>query len=131
MHDLGVIARVKIVDGEEVRGFKVVVGGGLGAVPRQAKVLDEFMAPEELLPTTQAIARIFGRHGEKKTRSRARLKFLIEKWGLDKFKTEVAAERAKLPKDDRWTDFVASIEKTQEKPKREPSEMPALNSCLF
>lgn len=127
MHDLGVTARVRQVDGVEQRGFKVVVGGGLGAVPRQAKVLDEFMAPEELLPTAQAIARIFGRHGEKKTRSRARLKFLIEKWGIEKFTEEVAAERAKLPHDDRWADFVASVEKTQEKPKREPGEMPALN----
>ena len=127
MHDLGVIAQVKEVDGTEVRGFKVVVGGGLGAVPRQAKILDEFMAPEELLPTTQAIARLFGKHGEKKTRSRARLKFLIEKWGMDRFKEEVAAERAKLPHDARWTEFTASIEKTQEKPKKEPGELPAIS----
>ncbi len=127
MHDYGVTARVREIDGQEVRGFKVVVGGGLGAVPRQAKVLDEFMAPEELLPTAQAIARIFGRHGEKKVRSRARLKFLIEKWGIDKFKEEVAVERAKLPHDDRWADFVDNVERTQEKPKKEPGVMPALN----
>ena len=126
MHDFGVTARVREVDGQEVRGFKVVVGGGLGAVPRQAKVFDEFMTPEELLPTMQAIARVFGRHGEKKVRSRARLKFLIEKWGIDKFKDEVAAERAKLPHDDRWTDFVASQEKSQETPKKEPGEMSTL-----
>ena len=127
MHDYGVTARVREVDGKEVRGFKVVVGGGLGAVPRQAKVLDEFMAPEELLPTVQAIARIFGRHGEKKVRSRARLKFLIDKWGIEKFQEEVAAERAKLPHDDRWSNFVESVEKTAEKPKNPPGEMPELN----
>jgi len=127
MHDYGVTARVREVDGKEVRGFKVVVGGGLGAVPRQAKVLDEFMAPEELLPTVQAIARVFGRHGEKKVRSRARLKFLIDKWGIEKFQEEVAAERAKLPHDDRWSNFVQSVEKTEEKPKNPPGEMPELN----
>ena len=127
MHDLGVTARVRTIDGTETRGLKVVVGGGLGAVPRQAKVFDEFMAPEELLPTAQAMARVFGRHGEKKTRSRARLKFLVEKWGMDKFKEEVLAERAKLPHDDRWSDFVASIEKSQEQPKKKPGEVRAVN----
>ena len=127
MHDLGVTARVRNIDGVETRGFKVVVGGGLGAVPRQAKVLDDFMPPEELLPTAQAISRIFGRHGEKKTRSRARLKFLIDKWGIEKFREEVAGERAKLPHDDRWADFVASAQKTEEKPKKEPGDMPELN----
>jgi len=73
LHDLGFTAATRVVDGHEERGFVVVVGGGLGAVPRQAKVFDEFMAPEEILPTAQAIARVFGRHGEKKMRSRARI----------------------------------------------------------
>ena len=124
MHDLGLTARVRMVDGVEQRGFKVVVGGGLGAVPRQAKVLDEFLPPELLLPTAQAIARLFGRHGERKTRSRARLKFLIEKWGMEKFIAEVTSEREKLTHDDRWTDFVAGMEKANETPKRPAGELP-------
>lgn len=128
MHDFGLIAQVREVDGEEVRGFKVVVGGGLGAVPRQAKTLDEFMAPDEILPTAQAISRLFGKHGEKKIRSRARLKFLIEKWGMDKFKEEVAAERAKLPEDARWTELAAEFAKNnEEKPARPGGELPQLN----
>ena len=127
MHDYGLVAKTRVVDGVEQRGFQVVVGGGLGAVPRQAKVFDEFMAPEEVLPTAQAMARIFGRHGEKKTRSRARLKFLIEKWGLDKFKEEVLKERDKLPHDPRWTEFIASAEVEGEKPLKPPGEMPELN----
>lgn len=127
MHDFGLTARVRVVDGVEQRGFKVVVGGGLGAVPRQAKVLDEFMAPEELLPTAQAIARLFGKHGEKKTRSRARLKFLVEKWGMEKFKEEVIAERDKLPVDERWTSFLENLERWQEQPKKDPGVMPDLN----
>ncbi len=127
MHDFGLIAQVRQVDGEEKRGFKVVVGGGLGAVPRQAKTLDEFMAPGEVLPTAQAISRLFGKHGEKKSRSRARLKFLIEKWGMDKFKEEVAAERAKLPEDPRWTDMVTELAGKEETPAREGGELPQLN----
>ena len=51
MHDMGMTAEVREVDGNEVRGFRVVVGGGLGAVPRQAKVYDEFLPVEEILPT--------------------------------------------------------------------------------
>lgn len=126
MHDLGCIAETREVDGETRQGFRLVVGGGLGAVPRQAKVFDEFLAPEELLPTAQAIARIFGRHGEKKMRSRARLKFLIEKWGMEKFREEVLAERAKLPEDPRWTEHLSAAENA-EQPLRPPGEMPAIN----
>ena len=127
MHDLGLTAVTRVVDGEEERGFKVVVGGGLGAVPRQAKVFDEFMPPEEILPTAQAIARVFGRHGEKKTRSRARLKFLVDKWGIEKFKQEVRAERAKLPNDPRWTEYLAQVEEEEEKPLKPAGELPAMN----
>ena len=127
MHDLGLTARVREVDGQEVRGFKVVVGGGLGAVPRQAKVFDEFMAPEEILPIAQAIARVFGRLGEKKTRSRARIKFLIEKMGMEDFKKTVLEERAKLPEDPRWKTMVEDLEKTQEQPLNPPGELPQTN----
>ncbi|MCA9214483.1 MAG: nitrite/sulfite reductase [Planctomycetales bacterium] len=126
MHDFGLIARVKEVDGQEVRGFKVVVGGGLGAVPRQAKTFDEFLAPEDLLPLAQAIARIFGRHGEKEKRSRARLKFLIDNWGIEKFKEEVLAEKAKLPEDPRWTDYLNDLDSFTESPKKPGGEMPEL-----
>ena len=66
MHDLGFVARTKTVDGVERRGFETYVGGGLGAVPHKAKVFDEFLPEEELLPLAQAIARVFARLGEKK-----------------------------------------------------------------
>ena len=127
MHDLGLTARVREVDGRQVRGFKMVVGGGLGAVPRQAKVFDEFMPPEEILPVTQAIARIFGRLGEKKTRSRARIKFLIEKMGMEEFKKAVLEERAKLPDDPRWVSMVQDLAKTDEQPLKSAGELPQTN----
>lgn len=127
MHDLGLVARVRNVDGQEQRGFKLVVGGGLGAVPRQAKVFDEFLPPEEILPVAQAISRVFGRHGEKKMRSRARLKFLIEKMGMEEFKKAVLQERANLPEDPNWTSYVEDIEKYQEQPLKPPGQLPQLN----
>ena len=107
MHDLGAVA--KIQDGK--RGFKVLVGGGLGAVPYQAKVLAEFLPVEELLPTAQAIARVFARLGEKQNRARARIKFLVDKLGIEEFRRLVAEERKTLPHDPRWAQFPAVAEK--------------------
>src|SRR5579864_7297792 len=80
LHDLGLIAktRVNTSTGREELGFEMYVGGGLGAVPYHAKLLDSFVPPEELLPLTQAIARVFARLGEKKNRNRARIKFLVQ-----------------------------------------------------
>lgn len=127
MHDVGYEAVVREENGVEKRGFRFVVGGGLGAVPHQAKVFDEFLSPEEMLPITQAISRVFGKHGEKKNRNRARLKFLVQKWGIDKFKEEVLAERAKLKEDPRWTDYLNEIDKLEEKPKNPPGAMPETN----
>ena len=128
MHDVGFIAATREKDGKTERGFQFVVGGGLGAVPHQAKLFDEFLPPEEVLPLTQAIARVFGKHGEKKMRSRARLKFLIKKWGIEKFKEEVMAERAKLPHDDRWAGFVEKAIDEAEQPSRPAgSAMPSPN----
>ena len=128
MHDVGYTAVTRVVDGKEERGFRFVVGGGLGAVPRQAKLFEEFLPPEELLPTVQAIARVFGKHGEKKMRSRARMKFLIDKWGIDKFKEEVLKERSALPEDPRWTQFLQDIEKAEEAPLKPPGELPLVEN---
>lgn len=128
MHDMGLIAETREVDGQTQRGFRLVVGGGLGAVPRQAKLFDDFLPVEEVLPIAQAIARVFGRHGEKKMRSRARMKFLIEKWGMEKFTAEVREERANLKEDPRWTDYLAVAEVELESPKRPPGELPADNN---
>src|SRR5580700_3213358 len=64
MHDLGGIARVRTgPDGKPQRGFSLYVGGGLGAVPHQAKVFDEFVREEDLLPVARAMGRVFARLG--------------------------------------------------------------------
>lgn len=112
MHDVGVIAKA---EGDR-RGFEFYVGGGLGAVPHQAKVMYDFLPAEELLPMIQAIARVFARLGEKNNRARARLKFLIAKLGLDEFKQLVEEERKILPHDDEWTAYLADVDKITETP---------------
>jgi sulfite reductase (ferredoxin) len=58
------------------------------------------------LPLSQSIARVFARYGEKKNRSRARLKFLIQDFGIEKFRTLVHEERKILPFDPRWTEYI-------------------------
>ncbi len=126
MHDLGFTAVTRMVDGREKRGFRFVVGGGLGAVPRQAKLFDEFLPAEEVLPISQAIARVFARHGEKKSRSRARMKFLISHWGIEKFKQEVLEERRKLPEDPRWSEYLQGTETEQETPLKPASKLPTV-----
>jgi sulfite reductase (ferredoxin) len=108
LHDLGLIAksRVNEATGREEVGFEMYVGGGLGAVPYQAKLFDGFVPPAELLPLAQAIARVFARHGEKKNRNRARIKFLIQDLGIEKFRELVHEERKILPFDPRWTEYI-------------------------
>ena len=123
MHDLGLIAVTRGQNGSEKRGFKMLVGGGLGAVPHQAKVFEEFMPPEELLPITQAIARVFARLGEKKNRNRARIKFLIRDLGIEKFRELVREERAGLPEDPRWVGYVADAAEYGEGPLRPPGDL--------
>ena len=109
MHDLGLIARKRERDGKEEIGFEMYVGGGLGAVPHLAKLFDDFVPPEELLPLSQAIARVYARLGEKKNRNKARIKFLVQKLGIEEFRRLVLEERATLEHDPEWTNWLASI----------------------
>ncbi|MBI4178602.1 nitrite/sulfite reductase [bacterium] len=122
MHDLGFIAVKRTESGRERRGFEMVVGGGLGSDPYKAKVFAEFVPEEEFLALTQAVCRVYARLGEKKKRGRARIKFLVSDLGIEKFRELVVEERAKLPKDARWTDFLSQLSETDESPLRSPQE---------
>jgi sulfite reductase beta subunit-like hemoprotein/uncharacterized protein (UPF0332 family) len=128
LHDLGLIAkkRANEATGREEVGFEVYVGGGLGAVPYQAKLFESFIPAEELLPLAQAISRVFARLGEKKNRSRARLKFLVQDLGIEKFRQLVLDERKILPHDPRWTELIAEELKTVESAKNPGGELPDL-----
>jgi len=116
IHDIGAIAAVHEQDGVRRRGFELYVGGGLGPVPYQAKLFADFVPEEELLPTAQAIARVFARLGEKKNRNRARMKFVVDKLGIDEFKRVVAEERLQLSSDERWTAYLKDVPQWDETP---------------
>ncbi|WP_298263696.1 nitrite/sulfite reductase [uncultured Lutibacter sp.] len=92
MHDLGFIAKIK--DGK--KGFKVMLAGGLGSQARLADTLFEFISEEKIIPLTEAILRVFDRHGERVKRARARLKFLVKEIGLKAFLKLVIEEKKAL-----------------------------------
>ncbi|MGX5817618.1 nitrite reductase [Chitinophaga lutea] len=92
MHDIGVIPKIRIVDGKEVRGFKVMIGGGLGAQPYLAKTGFEFLEADQLIPYIETVLRVFDRHGERSSRHKARMKFLIQKIGMEEFERLVKEE---------------------------------------
>jgi sulfite reductase (ferredoxin) len=121
LHDIGLIAVQKTVDGQVKRGFEFWVGGGLGTVPQQTKLLEEFVSEEELMPLSLAIGRVFAKYGEKKNRNTARLKFLISKIGMEEFKRRVYEERAALPVEPIWTEYLTSIAQYEESALRKPA----------
>ncbi|TVY09363.1 nitrite/sulfite reductase [Paenibacillus cremeus] len=79
----------KVIDGEEVLGFHVWVGGGLSAKPHLAKRLDMFVRPEEVLKVATGVTTIYRDYGYREKRHHARLKFLVADWGPEKFKDKL------------------------------------------
>lgn len=92
MHDLGFIPKMQ--DGE--RGFKVMLGGGLGSQPRHADMLYEFIPANQIIPLAEGVLRVFDRHGERTRRMKARMKYLIDEIGIDTFMKLVEEERKAL-----------------------------------
>ena len=125
LHDLGFIAKTWQQDGQLKRGFEMVVGGGLGAVPYDAKLFDEAVPEEEILPLAQATCRVFARLGEKKNRGRARMKFLVDKLGIDEFRRLVLEERKILRPEPIWTEYLKDVAAYSEAPLKEAGEVEA------
>ena len=89
IHDLGFIPKIK--NGQ--RGFKIMIGGGLGAQPVPALTAYEFLAADQIIPFAEAVLRVFDRHGERSKRFKARFKFLLKKHGLEEIFRLVDTER--------------------------------------
>lgn len=92
LHDLGFIPKLK--DGK--RGFKVMLGGGLGSQPRHADVLYNFLPEEKIIAVTESVLRVFDRYGERSRRMKARMKFLIADVGLKEFVRLINEEQKAL-----------------------------------
>jgi len=94
IHDFGIVAAFKNENGKIRKGFRIYVGGGLGALPFVALLLEDFTPVENLLPTAEAVMRIFDRMGERKDKNHARLKFVVKRLGAEEFKKLVIQERS-------------------------------------
>ena len=96
IHDIGLWAVTKNHNGEIARGFRVYLGGGLGAGPSLANLYSDFLPAEELFNLAAATLRLFDRYGERKARMKARMKFLVESLGWDAFRVALDAERERV-----------------------------------
>jgi sulfite reductase (ferredoxin) len=92
IHDLGFLPKIE----NGLRGFKTFVAGGLGAQPRMADLAFDFLPENQLIPFIEAVLRVFDRHGERNSRSKARMKFLVQKLGFDAFMDLVKEEQKAL-----------------------------------
>ncbi len=89
MNDFGLIAKIE----NGIKGFKVMLAGGLGSQPRHAEKLYDFLPADKIIPTMEGILRVFDRYGERKSRAKARMKFLLKDIGVEAFKKLVTEEQ--------------------------------------
>jgi sulfite reductase beta subunit-like hemoprotein len=92
IHDLGFAAQIR----EGQRGFRVVAAGGLGPLPLESRILDDFLPVERLVQRTEAVIRVFNKWGNRQNRNKARLKFVIRERGWDWFVEKVEEEYADI-----------------------------------
>jgi sulfite reductase beta subunit-like hemoprotein len=102
-NDVGVIAVSRPrEDGTVEPGFRVFFAGGLGANPHPAQALEEFTPREELMPTIEAILRVFDHHGNRDNKLRARMKWLVDTMGVDEVRARILKERRFLLASSSW-----------------------------
>ena len=109
-NDVGVIAVSRPRDdGTLEAGFRVFFAGGLGANPHAAQALEDFTPREELLPTIEAILRVFDHNGNRDNKLRARMKWLQDKLGLDELRRQIVKERRLLPASASWPGGIPDV----------------------
>ena len=97
MHDLGLIARIQEIDGVRRKGFEIRVGGGTSIMPKLAPTLYEFVPVEDMLKVCEAVLRVFNQANElRRDRMMARIKVLVNRVGINKFREMVEEELKQL-----------------------------------
>jgi len=96
VNDLGFFPEIREVDGVPTKGFRIVVGGGLAIMPRQALPLYDWVSVDDYLRVSEAVLRVFNASDElRKNRAKARLKFRVHRVGEEAFRQMVDEELAK------------------------------------
>ncbi len=109
-NDVGVIATTRTNDDGDVEsGFRVFIAGGLGANPHPALALEDFTSREDLLPTIEALLRVFDQTGNRENKLRARMKWLVDTLGFDELKRRVLATRKMLPASSTWPGGIPDV----------------------
>src|ERR671922_1510206 len=80
--------------GERIRGFKIYLGGGLGAASFIGHLLEDFTPEYRLLATCMATIRLFDRHGNRENMARNRMRYLVHEMGWERFQRMVLKERS-------------------------------------
>ncbi len=89
IHDVGFIAKIK--DGK--KGFQIMLGGGTSIMPRLADTLFDFVPVEDFITSAEAALRIFNRSDEeRKNRMKARIKYTVQRVGIEEFRKQVIEE---------------------------------------
>ncbi len=102
-NDVGVIATTRTQDdGRPERGFRVYIAGGLGANPHPALALEPFTSRENLLPTIEAVLRVFEQTGNRENKLRARMKWVVDQLGFEEVQRRVLTQRRLLPAAAGW-----------------------------
>lgn len=102
-NDAGVVAVTRtLADGSVEAGFRAYIAGGLGATPHPAQALEEFTTREDLLPTVEAVLRVFEQTGNRDNKLRACLKWVVDQLGIDEVRRRVLKVRHTLPASSSW-----------------------------
>jgi sulfite reductase (ferredoxin) len=109
-NDVGVVATSRVgADGDTEPGFRVYVAGGLGANPHPALALEEFTSREDLMPTIEAVLRVFEQTGNRDNKLRARMKWVVDNLGIDEVRRRVLKVRHTLPASSSWPGGIPEV----------------------
>lgn len=109
-NDAGVVATTRTrEDGTVESGFRVYIAGGLGATPHPAMALEDFTSREDLLPTIEAVLRVFEQTGNRDNKLRARMKWVVDTLGIDEVRRRVLKVRHTLPASSTWPGGIPEV----------------------